>query len=94
MSEDIEYLAYEEAKKIIGNVVEEEHLHELNRRVLTVYDLGGKELCWFDAEAVIEDLGTRKVKKKLNDQEVENEKIAAVEYIMRRIPSWVKSLSR
>lgn len=90
MSEYIEFLSYEEAKKIIGNVIEEEHLHETNKRVLTVYDLAGKELCWFDAEEVIEELGMRTGKKKLNDQEMENEKIAAVEYVMRRIPSWVR----
>ena len=90
MSDEIEFLPYEEAKKIIGNVIEEEHLQEANRRILTVYDLAGKELCWFDAEDVIQELGMRSAKKKLNDQELENEKLAAVEYVMRRIPAWVR----
>jgi hypothetical protein len=90
MSDDIEFLSYEEAKKIIGNVIEEEHIHEANRRILTVYDLAGKELCWFDAEEVIRELGMRTGKKKLNEQELENEKLAAVEYILRRIPAWAK----
>ena len=89
MTENIEFLTYEEAKKIIGNVIEEEHLHEKNKRILTVYDLAGKELCWFDAEEVLQEVGIRAGKKKLNDQDLENEKIAAVEYVMRRIPAWV-----
>ncbi len=90
MSDGKDFLPYEEAKKIIGNVIEEEHIREANRRILTVYDLGGKELCWFDAEEVIKEIGMRAGKKKLNDQEVEAEKLAAVEYVMRRIPAWVK----
>jgi hypothetical protein len=90
MSDDIEFIPYEEAKKIIGNVIEEEHLRESNRRILTVYDLAGKEMCWFDAEEVIRELGMRTGKRELNEQELENEKLAAVEYIMRRIPAWVR----
>ena len=33
--------------------MEEEHLHESNRRILTVYSINGKELCWFDAQEIL-----------------------------------------
>jgi len=46
-------LPYEIAQKIVGNVIEEEHLHETERRILTVYDKKGLELCWFDAEEIL-----------------------------------------
>ena len=88
MSEEVKFVPYEEAKKIIGNIVEEEHIHELNRQILTVYDLKGKELCWFDAVEVLSEVGAAK-KKRPTDQESEEVKLAAVEYIMHRIPEWV-----
>ena len=89
MSEEVKFVPYEEAKKIIGNIVEEEHIHELNRQILTVYDLKGKELCWFDAAEVLSEVGGGKKKKRPTDQESEEVKLAAVEYIMHRIPEWV-----
>ena len=88
MSEEVKFIPYEEAKKIVGNVIEEEHVHEDNRRILTVYDLRGKELCWFDAEEVLTEVGGSK-KLKPTDHESEDVKLAAVEYVMRRIPEWV-----
>lgn len=88
MSDAVNFLPYAEAKKIVGNVIEEEHIHETNRRILTVYDLKGKELCWFDAEEVLAEVSDR-TKKRLTDQEKEAVKVAAVEYILRRIPDWV-----
>ena len=88
MSEDIQFLPYEKAKQIIGNVIEEEHIHEDNRRILNVYDLKGKEICWFDANEVLSEVSNTG-KKKLTDQEREDAKLAAVEYIMHRIPKWV-----
>ena len=63
MSEEVSYLSYVQAKKMVGNVIEEEHLHEANRRILTVYDLKGKELCWFDAEEVMAEIGIDPNKK-------------------------------
>lgn len=88
MTEEVKFLPYEEAKKIVGNVIEEEHIHELNRRILTAYNHQGKELCWFDAEEVLSEIGATN-KKKPTDQEKEAIKIAAVEYVLHRIPDWV-----
>ncbi len=88
MSEDVKFLPYEEAKKIIGNIIEEEHVYEDNRRILTVYDHNEKELCWYDADDVMAEVGGTK-KKKPTDQEREDAKLAAVEYVMHRIPAWV-----
>lgn len=42
MSEEVKFVPYEVALQIVGNVIEEEHLHEENRRILTVYDKRGR----------------------------------------------------
>lgn len=88
MSEEVTFIPYAEAKRLVGNVIEEEHIHELNRRILTAYDQEGRELCWFDAEEVLTEVGGRP-KRKATDQENEDVKMAAVEYILHRIPDWV-----
>lgn len=88
MSEELNFLPYGQAKKLVGNVIEEEHLRENNRRVLTVYDHNGKDLCWFDAEEVMAAIGVDS-SKKMTDQQVEDYKIAAVDYVLHRIPDWV-----
>ncbi len=81
MTEENEFLPYEVAREIVGNVIEEEHLHEQNRRILTVYDKQGKELCWYDAEDVLNEV--RSTGKRGDDL-----KIAAVEHILHQIPVW------
>lgn len=81
MSEENECIPYEVAKEIVGNVIEEEHLHEANRRILTVYDKQGKELCWYDAEDVLNEVRTTGMKG-------DDLKIAAVEHILHQIPVW------
>ena len=81
MSENNEFVPYEIAKEIVGNVIEEEHLHELNRRILTVYDKSGRELCWYDAEDVLNEV--RSSGKRGDDL-----KVAAVEHILHQIPVW------
>ncbi|MEA1934082.1 MAG: hypothetical protein U9N60_06615 [Thermodesulfobacteriota bacterium] len=89
--EGVKFIPYEEAKKIIGRVMEEEHIHEPNRRILTVYDKkNDKELCWFDAEEILAEVKAGKKnsgkKKCTEDEEI---KTAAVELVMHRIPDWV-----
>ncbi len=88
MAQEVTFIPYEEAKRLVGNVIEEEHIHEANRRILTVYDHQERELCWFDAEEVLAEVGGRP-EKKAADQESEEIKMAAVEYVLHRIPDWV-----
>jgi hypothetical protein len=87
MSTEVTFIPYEEAKRLVGNVIEEEHIHEPNRRILTAYDHQGRELCWFDAEEVLLEVGG-KPKKNPTDQESDEVKMAAVEYVLHRIPDW------
>ncbi len=79
--QEVTFLPYDEAKEIVANVIEEEHIHEPGRRILTVYGHDERELCWFDAEEVLADLDP--------DLKGDDLKIAAVEYILHRIPDWV-----
>lgn len=81
MSGETEFVPYEVAKEIVGNVIEEEHLHEANRRILTVYDKQGNELCWYDAEDVLNEVRATGMKG-------DDLKIAAVEHILHQIPVW------
>lgn len=90
MSQEITFIPYEEAKRIVGNVIEEEHLHEANRRILTAYDLQGRELCWFDAEEVLAEVRKGIPPKRAGSQESDEVKMAAVEYVLHRIPDWVR----
>ena len=80
MSEEVKFVPYEVALQIVGNVIEEEHLHEENRRILTVYDKRGKELCWYDAEEVLAEVGPQ--------SDADTLKMAAVERILHQIPVW------
>lgn len=87
MSQEVTFIPYDEAKRLVGNIIEEEHIHEPNRRILTAYDQQGQELCWFDADEVLREVGG-KPKKNPTDQESDEVKMAAVEYILHRIPDW------
>jgi len=80
MSEEVKFVPYEVAMQIVGNVIEEEHLHEDNRRILTVYDKAGRELCWYDAEEILAEVGPQ--------ADEEGKKTAAVDLVMHKIPVW------
>ena len=82
MSEESDFIPYEVAMQIVGNIVEEEHLQELNRRVLTVYDKEGVELCWYDAEEIMSEAVIE------NPKDKDGVKLACVEVVMRQIPKW------
>ncbi|MBU0728834.1 MAG: hypothetical protein KKE17_02815 [Proteobacteria bacterium] len=77
--EETGFIPYEMAMRIVGNVIEEEHIHETGRRILTVYDKQGNELCWYDAEEIMAD-----VQGKTADERKTN----AVEMILHQIPEW------
>lgn len=85
MSEEVKCIPFELAQKIVGAVMEEEHLYEPDRRVLTVYDVNDNEICWFDAEDIMQEMAESEggIPKKEDDM-----KAKAVEMVMRQIPEW------
>lgn len=80
MSEEIRFLPYEQAANLVAAIQEEENVRRPNHRVLTVYNHADKEICWFDYEEVMQDLGITK-----SDEE---SKAKLTEYILHRIPDW------
>jgi len=83
--EETRFVPYEVALKVVGAVMEEEHLEEPDRRILTVYDIEDRELCWFDAEEIMAELAQQEggLPKKADEA-----KAQAVELILRQIPVW------
>ncbi len=79
MAEEITYLSYEQAVSLVGAIQEEEDIEQVDRRILTVYSVDDKELCWFDFEEVMRDVG--EVPKGEKKEAVQN-------YILHRIPTW------
>lgn len=84
MTEEVKFIPYETALKIVGNVIEEEHIHEKNRRILTAYDKQGNELCWYDAEEIMAEVGQQG--GSINESDAVKQ--AAVAIILRQIPDW------
>jgi len=70
-----QFIPYEQAKKIVAEVVEMEHPTEDGKRIFNVYDHRGKSICWFDAEDVEAEVDAKKF------QEIE-------EHILHFIPDW------
>lgn len=82
-NEELEFLSVKEAGQLIGAIQEEEDIDVTNKRILTVYSKDNKELCWFDFEEVMQDIG---------EVEAGEKKEAVQGYIIQRIPAWVKEL--
>jgi hypothetical protein len=82
--EEIKFLSYEEASQLVGAIQEEEDIHRPDHRILTVYNHDDKEICWFDYDEVMQDVGVTK----LNDESREK----VTEYILQRIPDWAMKL--
>jgi len=78
-SEEVKFLPYEEAARLVAAIQEEEDIHQPGHRVLTVYNHDNKEICWFDFEEVMRDIGA---------VEKSEEKELVSKYIMQRIPDW------
>lgn len=73
--EEPRFIPYEEAKKIVADVVEMEHPREDGKRIFNVYNHKGESICWFDAEAV--------------EAEVQAEEFEEIrEHILHFIPEW------
>jgi len=81
--QEIKYLSYEEAIKIVGAIQEEEHPVDVNRRIFTVYDQRDKQICWFDAEDTIAIIAPGKANPKKGEVQPLVET-----YILNHIPDW------
>jgi len=79
--EEVRFLPYAEAVRLVAAIQEEEDIDEPDHRILTVYSKAEKELCWYDFEEVLRDAGV-----KSNDPQAK-EKVS--EYIMHHLPDWV-----
>ena len=82
-NEEKNFLSVREASQLVGAIQEEEDIEVANKRILTVYSKDNRELCWFDFEEVLTDVGT---------VEAGDRKEAVQTYILQRIPVWVKEL--
>ncbi len=83
MSDDIKFLPYQEAVKLVGAIQEEEDIERKDKRILTVYSVDDKELCWFDFEDVMAEIG---------EVEAGERKATVQSYVLHRIPDWVLDL--
>ncbi len=78
-SEEVHFLPYDEAVRIVAAIQEEEDIHQPGHRILTVYNQDNKEICWFDFDEVVRDAAPK-------DKSEEKEAVAT--YIMHHIPDW------
>ena len=84
MSEnEIQFLSFDEALKLVAAIQEEEDIENANKRILTVYNYNDREICWFDYEQVMTAL--KEEGKSCGKEEVQN-------YILHRIPDWAVDL--
>jgi hypothetical protein len=81
--QEIEFLSYEEALRIVAAIQEEEDIHQNNRRILTVYNYEDKEVCWFDFDEVMAAVG---------EVEAGQRKETVQNYILSRIPTWARDI--
>ncbi len=80
---EIKFLPFQEASKLVAAIQEEENIHDQDRRILTVYNHEDRELCWFDFEEILQEIGPGG----------KEEQMAAVQnYIFHHIPDWVRDL--
>ncbi len=78
--EEVCFLPYDEAARVVAAIQEEEDIYRSNHRIFTVYNQADKEICWFDFDEVMRDIGS------VQRGEV---KQAVSKYILHRIPDWV-----
>ena len=77
------FLSFQEAAKLVAAIQEEENIHDQDRRILTVYNHDDRELCWFDFEEVLQEVGP-------GDKQQQQD--AVQNYILHHIPDWVLDL--
>jgi len=77
--EEIRFLPFDEAVRIVAAIQEEEDIQRPNHRILTVYNKDDKEICWFDFDELMQEIGPV-------DKSEEKEVVS--DYIMHHIPDW------
>ena len=80
---ETKFLSFQEAAKLVAAIQEEENIHDQDRRILTVYNHDDRELCWFDFEEVLQEVGSG---------EKQQQQDAVQNYILHHIPDWVLDL--
>ncbi len=80
---EIAFLSYDEALKIVAAIQEEEDIEQSDRRILTVYNYDDREVCWFDYEELME---TVKAEGKTTSKE------DVQDYILHHIPTWARDI--
>jgi hypothetical protein len=78
-NEEVHFLPYEQAVKLVAAIQEEEDVERPDHRVLTVYNHDDREICWFDFDEVMQAVAP--VEKSREKEEVS-------EYILRHLPDW------
>jgi hypothetical protein len=73
--EEPQCIPYEDAKKIVAEVVEMEHPTENGKRIFNVYNHQGESICWFYADDVEDEIDAREF------EEVKD-------HILHFIPEW------
>ncbi len=73
--EDPKYIPYDEARKIVADVVEMEHPRQDGKRIFNVYNHKGQSICWFDADEVEDEIDA---------EEFEDIK----KHVLHYIPEW------
>jgi len=77
---EMKFLTFQEAANLVAAIREEENVHAQDRRILTVYDHDERELCWFDFEEVLQEIGPG---------DKQEQQAAVQNYILHHIPDWV-----
>lgn len=78
-NEEVRFLPYEQAVKLVAAIQEEEDVERPDHRVLTVYNHDDREICWFDFDEVMQAVAP--VEKSREKEEVS-------EYILHHLPEW------
>ena len=81
--EEICFLSFEEASRIVAAIQEEEDIEDPDHRIFTVYSKEDRELCWFDYDEIISDV---------NPGKGDDAREMVTNYILHRIPDWVLDL--
>ncbi len=77
--QEIQFLSYREAAKIVAAIQEEEDVQQPNHRILAVYNHDDQQICWFDFDEVMQAV---------SPVDKSEEKEAVSEYIMHHLPEW------